>query len=188
MTRALFCIFFLGLFLGSSQVLLSQESPKLISPRPKASPLAMASFLAEDNTYLKVTYGQPMMKSRRIFGNLVPYGEIWRLGANEATEITATKDIKIDKKTLPAGTYTMFAIPEDGQWTIIFNKVLGQWGAYKYDENKSENILSVRMPTDTSEDIYEGLTMFFEQTRKGAELIIVWERSKIALPITFLDR
>jgi hypothetical protein len=188
MTRIFFCFFFLVLSLSTSQLALSQEESKLISPRPKASPLAMASFLAEDNTYLKVTYGQPMMKSRQIFGGLVPYGEIWRLGANEATEITTTKDIRIEKKTLPAGTYTMFAIPEEGQWTVIFNKVLGQWGAYKYEENKGENVMSVRIPTEASSDTYEGLTMFFEQTRKGADLVMVWEQSKILLPITFLNK
>lgn len=188
MKKNIFNIFLYLFLIQTLQVSFAQESPKVITPRPKASPLAMASFVAEDNTYLKITYGQPMMKSRQIFGNLVPYGEIWRLGANEATEITLTKDIRIDRKTLPAGTYTMFAIPEKDQWTIIFNKVLGQWGAYKYDEYKDQNVLTLSLGTEKSSDIYEAFTMFFEQTRRGADLIMVWEQSKVTLPITFLNK
>ncbi|GAB4395540.1 MAG: DUF2911 domain-containing protein [Microscillaceae bacterium] len=179
----LFALVALSTVLGTE--IAAQEAPKVIVPRQKASPMAMAAFLSENNTYLKVTYGQPFKKERQIFGNLVPYGQIWRTGANEATEFTTTRDIKIDKKTLPAGTYTVFSIPEEDSWTVIFNAALGQWGAYKYDEFKDKDVLRVSLPVERSADIYEAFTMMFEETRKGADLVLVWDQTKIILPITF---
>jgi hypothetical protein len=180
---------FLSLLLGCG--LLLSVSPvwaqKVIKPRPKASPLCLATFLDGD-VYLKVTYGQPNKNGRDIFGNLVPYGKIWRTGANEATEFTTTKDIKIEKKTLKAGTYTVFSIPDEKKWTIIFNSVLGQWGAYKYEETKTANVLEIEVPVEASEDEYEGFTVQFEQTKKGADLVFLWDKTRIGIPVNFLKK
>lgn len=162
---------------------------KVVEPRVKASPVSLASFMAEDNqTYLKVTYGSPRKKGREIFGGLVAYGEVWRTGANEATEFTTTRDIKINKKILKAGTYTLFTVPEKDSWTVIFNSTLGQWGAYKYEEHKSQNVLSFKVNPETSEDIYEAFTIQFEQRRKGVDMVIVWGQTQVAIPITFLKK
>jgi Protein of unknown function (DUF2911) len=163
------------------------SAQKVIKPRPKASPVCLATFLDQD-IYLKVTYGQPSKNGRDIFGALVPYGKIWRAGANEATEFTTTKDVKLEKKTLKAGTYTVFAIPNENKWTIIFNSVLGQWGAYKYEETKSSNVLEIDVSVDQSEDEYEAFTIQFEQTKKGAEMVFLWDKSRVALPINFLKK
>ncbi|MCU0446980.1 MAG: DUF2911 domain-containing protein [Microscillaceae bacterium] len=161
------------------------QAQKLIQPKPKASTLAMATYLDGDN-YLKVTYGQPLKKGRAIFGDLVPYGQIWRTGANEATEFTTTRDIKIDKRTLKAGTYTIFSIPDKDQWTVIFNGVLGQWGAYKYEEVKSKNVLEMPIKVQSGEDEYEAFTIQFEPDKKGANLVLLWDKTRIVIPITFV--
>lgn len=163
------------------------QAQKVIKPKTKASPLCLATFLGED-IYLKVTYGQPNKNGREIFGTLVPYNKIWRTGANEATEFTTTKDITLNKKTLKAGTYTVFSIPDAEKWTIIFNSTLGQWGAYKYDETKASNVLQIEIPVEKGEDEYEGFTIQFEQSKKGADLVILWDKTRIAVPITFIKK
>src|SRR5690606_27838717 len=96
-----------------------------IIPRP--SPLAIVTARYKDS-YLKITYSQPHKKGREIFGELVPYGKVWRTGANEATEITISKAIQVNGTLLKAGTYTLFTIPNKAQWTIIINQGVGLWG------------------------------------------------------------
>src|SRR5690349_22400199 len=101
-------------------------------PPARPSPTAIVSSRYKD-TYVKITYCQPRKRGREIFGKLVPFGEVWRTGANEATEITLTKDLFVKGTLLPAGTYSVFTIPGKEFWTIIFNKDLGLWGSYNYN-------------------------------------------------------
>ncbi|MEO1652282.1 MAG: DUF2911 domain-containing protein, partial [Bacteroidota bacterium] len=163
---------FLLFFLGNSV-----WAQKVIIPKEKASPLRMISFLSSDNTYLKVTYGSPFKKGREIFGNLVPFGEIWRTGANEATEFTTTQDLKIGGEILKAGTYTVFTVPGEKNWEVIFNSTLGQWGAYRYEDNKSFNVLKAEAKVAQSKEfIYEAFTIQFEETRKGVDLVFAWDQ------------
>ncbi|RMG72406.1 MAG: DUF2911 domain-containing protein, partial [Bacteroidetes bacterium] len=83
---------------------------------------------------ITINYGSPAAKGRTLWGDLVPYGAVWRTGANEATTFTVSQDVTIEGQTLPAGTYSLFTIPGESDWTIIFNKTAEQWGAYEYDE------------------------------------------------------
>ncbi|MES2133183.1 MAG: DUF2911 domain-containing protein [Bacteroidota bacterium] len=83
---------------------------------------------------ITVNYGSPSVKGRKIWGDLVPYGKVWRAGANQATTFTTDKAIMVEGKALPAGKYSFFAIPTEKEWTIVFNKVANQWGAYDYKE------------------------------------------------------
>ncbi|MEQ9413416.1 MAG: DUF2911 domain-containing protein, partial [Cyclobacteriaceae bacterium] len=92
----------------------------------RTSPLSITTSRYKD-TYVKIVYSQPQKKGRAIFGKLVPYGKVWRTGANEATEITITGDILVDGKELKAGTYSIFTIPNENTWTVIFNTDLGLW-------------------------------------------------------------
>ncbi|PAW93264.1 hypothetical protein CKK33_07030 [Mucilaginibacter sp. MD40] len=101
--------------------------------KPVASPRDSVSAKVNGAT-ITINYGSPSVKGRSIYGALVPYGQVWRAGANEATVFTTDKDIMVEGKKLPAGTYGLFTIPTATTWTIIFNKVAKQWGAYKYDE------------------------------------------------------
>ncbi|PLK43425.1 DUF2911 domain-containing protein [Emticicia sp. TH156] len=124
-TGVLAAVFFAFLFLTFAA---SAQDDKAKRP----SPPVMASGIINGNS-ITINYGQPSVKGREIWGKLVPYGEVWRAGANEATTIAFAKDVTIEGKTLPAGKYGFFAIPGANEWTIIFNKVPNQWGAFKYD-------------------------------------------------------
>jgi hypothetical protein len=89
--------------------------------------------------HIKIWYGSPSVKGRKVYGGLEPYGKVYRAGANEATTFTTDKNITVEGKALPAGTYAFFVIPQEkGQWTVIFNKTAKQWGAFNYDESKDQ--------------------------------------------------
>jgi hypothetical protein len=151
---------------------------------PRKSPLEVVT-LKYEATYVKVTYSRPHKNGRRIFGDLVPYGEIWRTGANEATEITFTQDVSINGKRVPAGTYTLFTIPGADQWRIILNSDLGLWGSYNYNPDK--NILSVTAPVTPLQVTYEPFTMEFRLQNGEADLLMMWDKTQVSLTIKFID-
>ncbi|MEM6733568.1 MAG: DUF2911 domain-containing protein, partial [Myxococcota bacterium] len=91
---------------------------------------------AIDGVSMTLTYGRPKVKDRDLWGKLVPYGKVWRAGADEATAVTFSKAVKINGKALPAGSYAFFAIPNKDKWTLVFNSQAEQWGAYSYDSSK----------------------------------------------------
>jgi hypothetical protein len=151
-------------------------SGKALEPRP--SPMAVAT-LKDGDTYVKVVYNQPHLKGRKMIGDQEPYGKVWRLGANEATEITLTEGITVGGKELAAGTYSMFAIPNEDQWTIIFNSGLGQWGAYSYDE--SLDVLRVDVPVKEADKTYEAFTIWFSED--GSAMNMAWGETLVSVPI-----
>src|SRR4051812_48433443 len=112
--------------LGISFLLLSR--PSAFAQKTIASPRDSASAKIE-NVNLSVNYGSPSVKGRELWGKLVPYGQVWRAGANEATRVKTDKDILVEGHRLPAGEYSFFTIPNEKSWTVIFNKVSRQWGA-----------------------------------------------------------
>jgi hypothetical protein len=151
---------------------------------PRLSPLEMVT-LKYESSYIKVTYGRPHKKGRSIFGDLVPYGKIWRTGANEATEITFTKDVLINKKRIAAGTYTIFTIPEKNKWNVIFNSDLGQWGAYNY--NPEKNVLEIDAAVSEMDIVYEPFTIEFQLQDGKTNLLMMWDNIKASFTINFLD-
>ncbi|AXE18685.1 DUF2911 domain-containing protein [Runella rosea] len=96
------------------------------------------------NATVTVSYGQPSVKGRKVWGELVPYGQVWRTGANEATTFEVDQDVKIEGQNLSAGKYGFFTLPTENEWTIIFNKIPNQWGAFKYDANQDALRVSVK--------------------------------------------
>lgn len=160
---------------------LGTKAQELLKRRP--SPLAIASVRYKDN-YVKVTYSQPQKKNREIFGGLVPFGEVWRTGANEATEITTTQDIMLDSAVLKAGTYSLFTIPEKDHWTIIINTDVGLWGAYNY--NVKKDLRRFRVPVTPTDKVYEPFTIAFDHRNEVADLLIMWDRTKVSIPIKFI--
>jgi hypothetical protein len=152
--------------------------------KPRLSPLEIVTVKYE-STYIKVTYGRPHKKGRVVFGDVVPYGEIWRTGANEATEITLTKDVMIDNKKLSAGTYTIFTVPDKDKWKVIFNSDLGQWGAYNYNPDK--NVLEVEAKVSELDTVYEPFTIEFQLQNDETNLLMMWDRTKASFTIKFLD-
>ncbi len=125
---------------------------------------------------VEIKYSSPSVKGRQILGALIPYGEVWRAGANAATTFTSDKDLNVEGKTLPAGSYSFFVIAkQSGKWTVVFNKVAKQWGAYKYDQ--AQDALRVDVTPKTSSSSQERLVYVI--TKKGFEL--KWE--KVVVPV-----
>lgn len=158
------------------------HAQEILKIRP--SPLAISSVRFKDN-YIKVTYSQPQKKNREIFGQLVPYGQVWRTGANEATEITTTKDIMIGSILLRAGTYSLFSIPEKDKWTIIINADVGLWGAYNY--NAQKDIWRFEVPVQSTGKLYEPFTIIFDHRNEVADLLMMWDNTQVSIPIKFIN-
>lgn len=128
---------------------------------------------------VKVTYGRPYKKGREVFGGLEKYGKVWRTGADEATEITFAGDGTFGGQPVKAGTYTLFTIPGQNEWTVILNSQLGQWGAYEYEKHKAKDVLQVKVPVIKLSSPVEQLTIRFE----GDNMIIEWDTTQVAVPV-----
>lgn len=122
-----------------------------------------------DGVEVSITYGRPRVRGRTIWGELVPFGEVWRTGADEATTITFFQDVLIEGEVLAAGTYGLFTVPTPGSWTVIFNRVANQWGAYEYDA--SQDALRVEVHPASSEPVEE---MTFSITGDG--VVLSWAK------------
>ena len=131
-----------------------------------------------DNVVLTINYGSPAMKGRQVWGELVPFDEIWRTGANEATSFEVADDVMIGDQKLPAGKYGLFTIPGENDWTLIFNSVSDQWGAYQYDESK--DVLRTKVVPVATETTSE--TMEFEVD--GDNVVILWDKLAVPFSVT----
>ena len=143
------------------------------SARASKNGLAQGKIGAAD---VKVTYGRPKVKGREIWGALVPYDAVWRAGADEATTITFSKDVKVEGKAVPAGTYGLFYLPKKDGWTVILNKVPKQWGAFRYADK--DDLLRVDVKPMMDQPMTEELT--YEVA--GDKVVLKWE--KVAVPFT----
>lgn len=147
---------------------------------PRPSPKATVSQTV-GLTDVTITYCRPSVKGRVIWGGLVPYDQVWRTGANEATTITFTDDVTIEGTKLPAGTYGLFTIPGKDDWTVIFNKGAKQWGAYEYKQDQDALRIKVKPKGD---EFRELLTLWFPAvSTESATVAISWE--KLTVPFTF---
>jgi hypothetical protein len=125
---------------------------------------------------ITVTYSRPNVKDRKIFGSIIPWGEVWRTGANAATTITFTEKVLVEGHSVPPGTYSFFSIPEKNEWTIILNKVVKQWGAYSYKQ--SEDFLRfVIKPIRVSEKRETFTMAFANTTTKATDMYLVWDKT-----------
>lgn len=156
-------------FIFISSNLLAQEQ-KPTSPAEKVNGKI-------NDANITISYGSPAVKGRKIWGGLEPYGQVWRAGANEATNFETDKDIQVEGQVLPAGKYAFFLIPEEnGTWTAIFNKEHEQWGAFNYDQSKDQLRVQVKTkPLDVPQE-----RLIYKIGNKGFELN--WD--KIAVPIS----
>lgn len=133
----------------------------------------------------RVIYSRPAMKGREIFGELVPYEEVWRIGANESTEIMFFEDATVNGVTLPAGTrYTLHALPTDGEWTIYFSSDVDAWGSYAFKPEET-TVAEITVPTQKTDENLELLGIYFEPTDEGAHMIIGWADTMVKVPISF---
>lgn len=149
----------------------------------RKSPISISS-IKHEGTYIKVVYGQPYRNGRTIFGDWEPYGNIWRTGANEATEITLTKPVFMADHVIDAGTYALFTIPNEETWTIILNSELGQWGAFEYDENRDYQRFEV--PVMNLENPVEAFTISFSEVDFSVTtMTLAWDLVQVDIPIRF---
>lgn len=131
----------------------------------------------------RVIYSRPQKAGRLIFGGLVKYGDVWRLGANEATEIEFFRHVRIGGKKISKGRYTLYAIVNEDTWILIINKETDTLGSFKYDTKK--DIVRVVLPVKQTDALVESFSMVFEKKTAGINLIIAWEMIQVALPITY---
>lgn len=147
------------------------------SKRP--SPPASAECKFSDGKTIKVDYSSPRAKGRKIFGDLVPYGKVWRTGANEATSFMTDANLTAGGKDIPAGNYTIFTVPGPDKWTLIVNKKTGEWGIpYKYE---SDELARVDMNVSKTSSPVENFTIAFEQKGGGCVMNIQWENTQASV-------
>lgn len=131
----------------------------------------------------RVIYSRPQKKGREIFGKLIPYGEIWRLGANQATELDVYSPVTVGGHQVNPGRYTLYAIPQPDKWTVILSGQTDTWGAFGYKEE--EDILRTDVPAGTLTDPVEAFTMVFKKAAQGCDLLMAWDKTVVKLPIGF---
>ena len=159
----------------------STETKEVTQEKAVLSPPATANAIVGE-AEVSINYGAPSVRERAIWGELVPYGEVWRTGANDATTVTVSNDILVEGQALPAGTYSLFTIPNEGQWTIIFNSVSKQWGHYDYDESK--DILRVEVTPQMTDDMVETLVFDFTEGDGNTMINLKWENLHVPIAIS----
>jgi hypothetical protein len=148
------------------------------------SPMDMAAYPTDykvSEKAVRIIYGRPQLKGRSM-EELAPTGKVWRTGANEAPEITFYKDVKFGGKDVKAGTYSLFTIPGAENWTVILNKKLNQWGSYFYDE--ASDVARVTVPNGSDAASLEEFSIAFKDVDGGAHLVMGWDKTRVAVPIT----
>lgn len=157
----------------------AQSAPKL--DLPAASPAAKIEQRV-GVTDVALTYNRPSVKGRKIFGELVPNGEVWRTGANTATSISFSTGVKFGGADVPAGKYALYTIPGESEWTVILSKVTGQWGAYQYDAKDDQVRVAVK-PAKLA-DLVETLEIAIGDLRDtSASLNLSWERTRVSVKL-----
>lgn len=145
------------------------------------SPMDVVLFRGENNDPMaRVLYSRPQVRDREIFGKLVPYGKVWRTGANEANEITFYEDMMVGGKRIKKGTYSLFTIPNEKEWTIILNNSTNIWGAYDY--HVEQDAARITVPVRNAKTPIEALSMAFEPVDNGANLYIGWADKYVEVP------
>ena len=130
----------------------------------------------------RVIYSRPQKNGRVIFDGIIKYNELWRLGANEATEVEFFQNVKINGKQVLKGRYTLFCIPKENTWTIIVSKDNFCWGNYSY--NQKNDLTRVEVKVEKNIEIVENFTIYFDETKTGSNLVIMWDDAKASLPIS----
>lgn len=148
------------------------------------SPEELVEF-EQGKLHIEVFYNRPYKKGRDIFGHLVPFGEVWRTGANETTTFKTSKDLLIEGKVLAAGTYSLWTIPDKELWTVIFNRQHGQWGVNSEGEpnrDPASDALTVQVHAVQQQREFEQFTIEFAQMNEDAEMVLLWDKTLVAIP------
>jgi hypothetical protein len=147
-----------------------------------ASPPAQTQCKFSDGKTINIAYSSPRAKGRKVFGGLVPYGEVWRTGANEATTFVADGDVNVGGKDVPAGSYTIFTVPNADKWTLIINKKTGEWGIpYKYE---GDELARVDMKVSSTSAPVENFTIALASMGGSCTLSMSWENTQASIGIS----
>jgi hypothetical protein len=176
-------LFGLKMAQAQSKPVSMDKSPMDMAYYPSDYPVLKIQDKAPGPLVARAIYSRPQKNGRKLFGDLVEYGKVWRLGANEATEIEFFQDVKIDNKKVKKGRYTMYALVDSDKWTIILNKETDTWGAFRYDSAK--DVLRTSVPVEKQPDVTEAFSMEFEKVGKGAQLVINWDNVQVKLPFSW---
>ncbi len=165
----------LVVFVFTTLVLAQQDKSK----RPSPPESAQCKF--SNGKTVKVDYSSPRMKGRKIYGGLVPYGEVWRTGANEATTFVSDTNLTVGEKDVSAGNYTIFTVPNQDKWTLIINKKTGEWGIpYKYE---ADELARVDMKVSKTASPVENFTISFDQKGDSCVMNLDWENTRASVDI-----
>jgi len=173
-----------SLIIGSAVIIVAAAAFIVRAQQDKSkrpSPPASAKCDLPGGKSVTVDYSSPRAKGRKIFGGLVPYGEVWRAGANEATTFVTTADLMVGGEHVAAGNYTLFTIPEKDKWTLIISKKTGEWGI-PYP-GQADDLLRVDMKTGATSGPVENFTIGFDKTANGCTLNMEWENTKASIDI-----
>ncbi len=177
--RNQFAVFALGcMALGLMAALGSAQTDKATRPSPSAN----ASCALAGGKTITVDYSSPRAKGRKIYGGLVAYGEVWRAGANEATTFVTTADVMVGGSHVPAGNYTIFAIPNKDKWTLVISKKTGEWGT-EYP-GPTQDLARIDMKASALPSAVENFTIAFDKTASGCSLRMDWETTRASVDIS----
>jgi hypothetical protein len=178
MKKNVFVIAVMAIVLMFTNEMSAQKFSKL-----DKSPMDGASYPSSykvSDKLVKITYGRPQLKGREL-SKLAPNDKVWRTGANEAAEITFYKDVMFGEEAVKAGTYTMFTIPADGEWTVILSTAKNVWGSYFYKEN--EDVVRVKGIVSKSEDLIEAFSITFDGKDMDANMYLGWGNTVVTVPV-----
>jgi len=175
-------LFFALQFVVAQELVVRPNAKQLSTGEVEArkSPMS-SSFMKKGDAYARVVYNQPHLKGRKMLGEKEAFGKVWRLGANESTELFITTDLEVGGKTLTKGAYSVFAVPEADKWTLVFNSELGGWGGYGYSADN--DVLRVEVPTQVAPESFEAFTIWFSDD--GSALNMAWGKTHVSAPVAF---
>lgn len=181
--KRIFLLAVIAIFTLQPKQVNAQDNPKTTPSFSKldVSPMDLIIYKNQDEEVVaRVIYSRPLKRDREIFGKLVPYNEVWRTGANEATELTLYKDMKVADVVVEAGTYTIYTIPGEKEWTIILNNRTNTWGAYEYSDQ--EDRVRIKVPVRNAPSTIESFSMAFVTKTDGADLLMGWDDKYVEVP------
>ncbi|RYY71014.1 MAG: DUF2911 domain-containing protein [Chitinophagaceae bacterium] len=159
----------------------TDKSPLDVSYFPTNYPLLKIQGKATEPLIARAYYSRPQKNNRVVFGELIEYNKVWRLGANEATEIEFFQNVKFGDTRVKKGRYTLYCIPTAEKWTLILNKDTDSWGAFIYDSKK--DLARVDVPVEKQSATTESFSLLFEKINGGFSLNIGWDTVKVSLPV-----
>ena len=178
----LIILFFVQAAQAQDKIIPIDRSPMDMSYCPNNYPILKVQEKLKDSLIARVIYSRPGKNGRAIFCDLVEYGKVWRIGANEATEIEFFKNVLINRIKIKKGRYTLYAIPYENKWTIIVNKEVDTWGSFMY--NPKKDVARIDVPVENTPQITENFSIYFDLNNKTALMNILWDNVKVAVPFT----